>query len=550
MKKILFSIAILCCFNPVLAQTGVERVNELIRKSTFIFEVRPDSAFKLAKIGYDLAEDLNDKASMARFASVIGKAFYINGAYTQSLSYHLEAARFFEEVNLLNELAETYNNLGMVSYAARQISKSLEYHNEALSLFSDLKNVGSQANTLGYIGHIYEKQQKYDLAISYQRKALATFNSKVDLKGIALIYENIGSIFEDLGKYDSALIEFKKALSFNLKAGEIQQSISNYNNIGDIYRKSASLDSGLYYTLLAKNLAHQFNNRAQIQSAYRDLAKVYFERQQFVTGYIYLDSAYNLYEDLYEEESAHQSAQLQTFYSIEKKNKTIELLEKDQKIERLYRYAIVVFSLLILLGLLFLLYRRNLQAKQEELLAKKQNDLMIADLKNAKLKEQRLEAVIENKRLKENQLQFELEQKSRALTTQTLHMIQKNKLMEELKEKLKGSLKLEPKEKSKAILDLIHLIDFSFNLDKDWEDFKVIFEQLHQSFFGNLKKEVPDLSPAEIKLCSLLKLNIPSKDMAPILGISVDSLRIARYRLRKKLKIAEGDSLSAFINAL
>lgn len=550
MQKILLSIGILFYFNSALAQTGIEKINDLARRSLLVIEDRPDSAFKLAKMGYDLAEEINDKASLGKFASIIGSAFYTNGAYTQSLSYHLEAARFFEEVGLRSELAETYNNLGIVSYASHQSQKALEYHNEALGIFKQLNLISSIANTFGFIGHIYEKQQEYDLALHYQNEALSYFGEEGNFAGKALIYENIGSIYEDLGKYKLALIEFKKALSFNLRAGEIQQSISNYNNIGDIYRKSGLLDSGLFYTNIAKQMATRYNNRSQIQSAYRDLSKVYFEKSQMNLAFHFMDSAYILYEDLYEEETAHQSAQLQTFYSIEKKNKTIELLEKDKKIERLYRYTILFFSLLILGLFSFLYYRRNLRFKQEEQLAKKQNDLMIAELNNSKLKEQRLETEIENKKLKENQLHLELEQKSRSLTSQTLHMIQKNKLMEELKEKLKGSLKLESKEKSKAINELIHLIDYSFNLDKDWDDFKIIFEQLHQSFFENLKREVPDLSPAEIKLCSLLKLNIPSKDMAPILGISIDSLRIARYRLRKKLKIEESASLSGYIMSL
>jgi tetratricopeptide (TPR) repeat protein len=550
MHKILLFLGFTFWSLSVSAQTAIEKINELVRSSLLVIEARPDSAFKLAKIGYDLAEEINNKASMGRFASIIGKAFFINGAFTQSLSYHLEAARFFEEVHLRNELAESYNSLGLVSYASQQSSKALEYHNEALALFTSIDNKSSIANTLGFIGHIYEKQQQYDLALSFQNKALSFLEGQKNLAGMALIFENIGSVYEDLKKYKAALVEFKKALNYNLLAGEVQQSISNYNNIGDIYRKSGLLDSGLYYTLIAKDLAYKHSNRSQIQSAFRDLSKVYFEKGQSILAFYYMDSAYNFYEDLYKEESAHQAAQLQTFYSIEKKNKAIEILEKDQKIERLYRYTIVICSILIGILLLFLYNRRVLRFNQEKQLVNQQNDLIKVQLNNAELNAQRLETEIENKQLKEQQLQLELEQKSRSLTSQTLHMIQKNKLMEELKLKLKGALNLESKEKSRTISELIHLIDFSFNLDKDWDDFKVIFEQLHQSFFENLKKVAPELSPAEIKLCSLLKLNINSKDMAPILGISIDSLRISRYRLRKKLKIAESESLTAFIMSL
>ncbi|GHN01096.1 hypothetical protein WSM22_25850 [Cytophagales bacterium WSM2-2] len=94
------------------------------------------------------------------------------------------------------------------------------------------------------------------------------------------------------------------------------------------------------------------------------------------------------------------------------------------------------------------------------------------------------------------------------------------------------------------------MIEQNFVQDKDWDDFRQIFEQVHQDFFQRLQRNSQDLTPSDLRLASLIRLNIPSKDIAVVLGISPDSLRIARYRLRKKLGMTQGDSLSHFIGSL
>lgn len=93
-------------------------------------------------------------------------------------------------------------------------------------------------------------------------------------------------------------------------------------------------------------------------------------------------------------------------------------------------------------------------------------------------------------------------------------------------------------------------INQNVNHEKQWKEFTGIFEQVHQVFFDKLNALYSDLTTNDIKLLALHKMNMDSKDMATILGISPDSLRVARYRLRKKLNIPEGDTLNTFVQGL
>ncbi|RIV27775.1 helix-turn-helix transcriptional regulator [Fibrisoma montanum] len=146
-----------------------------------------------------------------------------------------------------------------------------------------------------------------------------------------------------------------------------------------------------------------------------------------------------------------------------------------------------------------------------------------------------------------------LELRSRELTTQTLNLLQKNALMEEVREMISDILKVSATAAQPQKINynrLIKLIDYSFSLDKEWEDFRVYFEQVHQSFFVRLKEICPDLTPGELRLCALVKLNLNLKESATILKISPDSVKTARYRLRKKLNVSEEQTLTDYLLTL
>jgi hypothetical protein len=147
-------------------------------------------------------------------------------------------------------------------------------------------------------------------------------------------------------------------------------------------------------------------------------------------------------------------------------------------------------------------------------------------------------------------MEGDLELKSKELTSHTLHLIQKNQLLEELKSKLGEMIKDDKRDQRKELKQLINLITFNNNQEKNWDDFRIVFERVHDNFFERLKKHSRALTASELRLVALLKMNLSSSDIATMLGISQDSLRISRYRLRKKLNLEEGENLSAFLQKL
>lgn len=139
------------------------------------------------------------------------------------------------------------------------------------------------------------------------------------------------------------------------------------------------------------------------------------------------------------------------------------------------------------------------------------------------------------------------EQKQAQLSNYVRVLAQKNHLIDELSEELK-SLNLQNESKNSDKIEKISiLIESRLLSDEDWREFKRIFDQVHTGFFVRLKENFPDLTPAEIRLFALIKLNLSTKEVAEILAVSPKSVNVARYRLRKSLGLEKGTDVTDFI---
>ncbi len=215
-----------------------------------------------------------------------------------------------------------------------------------------------------------------------------------------------------------------------------------------------------------------------------------------------------------------------------------------------FHRSMLAMFLYVILGILALLlvsrrqkrhYKRKTQqveeAKQQEL-AKKQQELI--ELEGQK--EQKL------RQLEEDNMKRELQHINNLLAASTMNLVVKNEFMETIKEELKEvRRKGKSAETKQALEKIVNEIDSTLRLQEDWTQFEFHFDQVHGDFLNRLREEYQDLTPNEQKLCAFLRLNLNTKEIANLMGISLRGVEIARYRLRKKLGIDQGQNLSKFI---
>lgn len=97
---------------------------------------------------------------------------------------------------------------------------------------------------------------------------------------------------------------------------------------------------------------------------------------------------------------------------------------------------------------------------------------------------------------------------------------------------------------------LLNLLNFDAKLDEDWEQFAFRFDQVHVDFLKHLREKFPQLSTSDHKLCAFLRMNLSTKEIAPLLNISVRGVEASRYRLRKKLNLPNDVNLTDFMMSI
>ena len=146
------------------------------------------------------------------------------------------------------------------------------------------------------------------------------------------------------------------------------------------------------------------------------------------------------------------------------------------------------------------------------------------------------------------QLQTDVLNKSQELANSTFNLIRKNETLLQIKEALANvKTDLGDRLPDKYHARLIRLIDSHLSNEKDWQVFETNFNQVHEVFLHKLKKDFPELTPGDLRLAAYLKMNLSSKEIAPLLNISVRGVENKRYRLRQKLQLESDDNLTAFL---
>jgi tetratricopeptide (TPR) repeat protein len=531
--------------------------DSLLAKAEELHYTQPNRSLSLTKKAMQQYTLAGNSLGIANSKFLLGRLFYISGSFSQSIRYQQEALKQYTRLGKRRSMAELHSSLGTTYYFARQAEKAMQEQELAMAIYLELDDSKGIALTMTRIGHLREKEKKPQRALQLHQRALVYCHKKTDSIVYAEIYENIGSVYEDLEDFAKALEYYQLAFSLNEAEKGQEARITMLNNIGDCYRKMGDFEQALVFTGKALTEARKSNNNYEARSALRDFSKLYDLKKEFQLSKIYLDSAYELTDIIYTDEGAQQIALLSTFYELEQKDREIELLDNNKRNAKLTGWIYLLTGLLVCLLLFLIIWRQRVRMKSDrrnlkaqELIVETKQQLMQVELDNARLRESKLSSDLQNQYLLERELQQELELRSQSLSSHTLQLIEKNGLLESLQQSLKKAIKAEGAEKNKQLREVSRQIDFSFHRDRDWSNFEHFFAQVHTSFYDKLKDHLPDISRTEQRLCALIKLKLESKEIAIILGITVDSLRIARYRLKKRLKLDEADSLGSFIELL
>lgn len=158
----------------------------------------------------------------------------------------------------------------------------------------------------------------------------------------------------------------------------------------------------------------------------------------------------------------------------------------------------------------------------------------------------------EIKELKNQQLQYELRHKAQELASSTMNLIRKNEILLEIVETLNKTAedirkKSDPGTIIARLTRVERTIRHNIENDNNWKRFEENFDLVYENYLKRLGEEFPELNVTDKKICAYIKMDLSSKDMAPLLNMSVRSIETNRYRIRKKMDLSREVNLSDYL---
>lgn len=560
LKKHLFSVACFLCFNSqaqvakLFDYPAHERVGQLWLLTNKLGDTKDTTLlFKSYDSLQVLAESKKDPFVYwyaAIFKANHQQALRFNNL-TQRADFLKSRQTYFEQSPYPIIRGVFYFYLSNVYFVGLDFKEAFKYEFRANRIFEETgyENIPEAVVYLNSFFRHYYHFEDYRKAIKYS--ILAEKYNRQNLIGMYFILNNRGVAYLKIHDYVNAEKTFLRTI-------EVAQSLKNETyvgiasgNYGNTLRLQGKLKNALPYLYTdiiinektvpensAISCLYIANTLLQLDSTAK--AKSYIHRStQLQPNWLWSNFGVNYYE-------------VQALYYQKTGDFTRAILYKD--------------SLAVLKDSLRRVFdNKHLMGAEAQMAAEKYlNDLQNIETEKSYAVWRRnfiiaaliilgmaITYALNQRRKRERQAQEDEQKRANELLTHATarlaqyleHLKSKNELIEKMSLELERSQQKLTAQDTQAIAAHIQTLHQSVILtDSDWQEFKKLFDQVHPTFFEKLHDKYGDLSPAEIRLLALLKLTIPSKEMAFMLGVSIDSLRKSRYRLRKKLEHLQADT--------
>ncbi len=415
----------------------------------------------------------------------IGTLYLALKNFATCIAYEEEALEILEKADKQTpkpELAvrklKVYNNMAAAFISQQDFEKALVYFRNALDLNEIVDDASFEGSILNNIGICHLELKQLDLASHYFQKSLSIRTEIKDLKGQAQVLNN-------LGKNEALRHDFKRALNYFNRAHELSEKTGNNAS------KLVSLES---LSLIHDSLGN-YKEALRYHRAFKSLN----------------DQIFNL-------ETKTSIAALEQTHQREQDKKAYELKLKQNESDKLRSLVLVVALFLVLVVAVLIIF------------------VMRSRIRTARLNEEKLTLERENLDLTHKTLEDNLEFKERELTAKALYLLKNNELMTRVTDNLQKVKHSLNKENYQLIQEIINDLQTG-QRSQGWDEFEMHFTRVHSQFYQALQEKFPSLTSNEKKLCAFLRLNMSTKDISAVTNQSVNSITVARTRLRKKLGI-------------
>ena len=504
-----------------------------------------DSALKYFKLSFEYFRKKNDTLIMASILSGMATALIEAGQNKRALQKLYEAEAIYKATTKLRALGIIYDNIAMINAELGYEKKTKKYGKRAIALYQKAGDTLMLADAYANLGVSYKNLNQYDSALYIYDQSNALSRQINSDWLLAKNMHNIGVVHDVTGNHEKAAAAFKASLEIcrqqNFPYGEFNNSI----NLGDHEMNFGDVKQAISYFKRAAVIGkqHGFDDLGLV---YKKLHQAYAKSGNDSKALFYLRKYMHHRDSAFRAQKHKEIMELQTRYETQKKEAQILKLQKKQQKEKLVRtYLLLSLVGIVIIGLLLLMRnrRKRSEAQQNALKLEKENQQ-----KQNQMEKLQLEKILEKESAEKYQLELQIKQQE--LMYYTLREAGINHLIKQIEEKLAPFTFLftRKKDQEKYSRTLREITRDANN--EPLSDFEEMFLQMHSGFYEKLLEINPDFTRSELQLSALLRMNLPSKEIAGLLNLALSTIDKRRHKIRKKLNLSSDQSLTTYLISL
>lgn len=506
----------------------------LFERAVEIQSDKPDSAAYLLELSHQRYLQQGDTAKSIVSLMELADTYGHQANYKQSYDALWRALFLADASDDRLAKSETYIAIGRYYSFYKRVEEATKYFQLALAirkeLVADQKIAVDQLVGVYYaLCATYRELDRPEMAQVYLDSSFQYYtpNSAIDL--MKLKFEQAHLLFSN-GEFNKSLEIFQEVEAWFLKTNP-SYLVLLHTYIGDNYKSLRKYSESERYYKSAIATSKNFNRHVDFTPIiYEKLSDLHAIQGDFASAYNNLNVKEKLDGKFFDSRSENNRPllEIQDEFRKEKEKQRQaaqeQLLTKFQQEEEILflqrTVLLITIFCILLIGVFLFSYIRSRHRTETELI------------------KQRQELEIQ----KANEV---LEMKNKELAISAMQLIERDEYLTKLKDKL---LTPSGRVSTKGVKQVLRSI--SISSAQNWEEFRTRFVAVNESFYERLHEQFPNLSPGDQKLCALVKLNLSSKEMSKLLGISIESVHTTRYRLRKKLGLTRNVNLTEFIRGV
>ncbi len=359
------------------------------------------------------------------------------------------------------------------------------------------------------IGLCYRHMGVYDSSLRYFELALNSANGNSEKVWTGILSGNIGATYYQMGRVAEAIDLLEKNVTICMEVGEQKNAFTAECALIDCYLEQGNIEK-------ASSCWKRLNDIDKIRDILSDfaIATTYYKvgsqlnrrLGNMESALVYADSALVAKDSASVAKIKSNNIMAQEKVAFVQRRQELDAMIAEKGRQTIIRNSLIgLIALAAIIGIL----------------------------------------IINRSRLRQKQLVAELDAATLKLINYSRSVNEKDEIIDEYNSKLEH---LQKEEDEQADINIMAQLEGAILLtDEQWDDFRRLFEKVHKGFFANLRKKHPDLTPSEVRFMALSKLNLSPKEMASMLGVSPSTIRIYKYRIRKKLNLDKDDTLEHLV---